>query len=70
MKTDQELKESLVEEIRREILVSKIQIRKLTREVVKPKTMGKGQAQESLGIYQKRLITLEGNLKEYEDYEV
>ena len=70
MKTDQELKEGLMEEIRREMIVSKVKIRVFTRNIVKPKTMGKPEALEGLGAYNKRLKTLEGNLKEYEEYDV
>ncbi len=70
MKTDQELKEGLMEDIRREIIVSKVKITDLTSQYVKPKNMGKGQALEGLGIYKKRLIELESNLKMYEKYGV
>ena len=70
MKTDQELKEGLMEEIRREIIVSNVKIRLFTREIARPKTMGKPEALEGLGAYKTRLKTLEGNLKSYEDYDI
>lgn len=70
MKTDQELKDELMNDIRKDMLVSKVKIRMFTREVAKHKTMGKSEALEGLGAYNKRLNTLESNLKEYENYAV
>ena len=70
MKTDQELKEGLMEEIRREMIVSKVRINTFTAECAKPKTMGKSEALEGLGGAKRRLKILEINLKSYENYDV
>jgi len=70
MKTYKELKDELMDEIRRDILVTKVNIRNFTREVAKHRYMGKDEALTALGVSNKRLMVLERNLKMYEEYEV
>lgn len=70
VKTDEQIKADLVNKVKTEILDAKVAITYYQTEAAKPTKMGKGEAQENVGLYQEHMKYLETKLKQYEEVDV
>lgn len=70
VKTPEQLKADLINDVRKQIVDTKLSIVYYQTEASSPKKMGKHAAEESVGLYQQHLKFLETKLKQYEEADV